>query len=335
MNHEQVDRYEAAIHLLKLVKADFRRAGEELLDLSSHFIERAAEASLQLNTTFDATDEAMAKCSNIQQKEVPRLSPHESSPSLEVCCLGIFQVGVGLKKIKRWQSTRAKSLLKYLVTHHKQPISREELMEALWPGSEPSLAGNNLRAAVHALRQTLADACVVDDSFDWILTQDGQYKINPEVNLRLDFEQFDFHWYAGRRLLRQGKLPDAIKEHEIAEALYKGDFLVEDIYHDWTALRREALKDRYIAILVRLADYGIEQADYESCILYSQKMLDKDSCREDAYRRLMCCHSRLGQRSRAIGWFRLCEKTIKAELDVKPDHLTIALYHRLLNDEEI
>jgi DNA-binding SARP family transcriptional activator len=63
--------------------------------------------------------------------------------------------------------------------------------------------------------------------------------------------------------------------------------------------------------------------------------LGKDPCREDAYRRLMCCYSRLEQRNRAIGWYRLCEKTIKRELEVSPDRSTFALYQKLLNDEYI
>ena len=207
-------------------------------------------------------------------------------------------------------------------------------MEALWPGCEPSLANNNLKAAVRALRQTLSLAHGADD-FAWVLFQNGNYMINPEADLWVDVEQFEYQWGAGRQLEKEGKPAEAAKEHQIAEALYKGDYLEDDLYEEWTSLRREALKDIYLAILGRLADHSMQRADFEDCIVCCQKILTKDPCREDAYRRLMSCYSRLGQRNRAIAWYRLCEKTIKSELDVNPDHGTIALYQKLLNDEYI
>jgi len=255
-------------------------------------------------------------------------------PALEVYCLGRFQVRVGWKRIDHWPSTKAKSVLKYLIAQQRRPVSRDVLMEALWPSCEPSLANNSLKAAVRTLRQTLNAAQGTNGDFPWVLFQDGNYLINSEVDSWMDVEQFDYHWQAGRQLEREGKQAEAISELQAAEALYQGDYLEDDLYEDWTWLRREALKDTYLAILGRLADDSMQKADYEGCVVYCQKILGKDPCREDAYRRLMCCYSRLGQRNRAIAWYRLCHKIIRAELDVDPDHATVALYHKLLKDED-
>ena len=56
---------------------------------------------------------------------------------------------------------------------------------------------------------------------------------------------------------------------------------------------------------------------------------------KDAYRQLMRCYSRLGQRNRALRWYEICRRTIQAELDVTPDQETTALYHQLLRNEPI
>ena len=136
-------------------------------------------------------------------------------------------------------------------------------------------------------------------------------------------------------LEKEGKLAEAIKEFELAEALYRDDYLEDEPYEEWTLLRREALKDTYVTILGKLADHSIGAADYESCIIYCQKILVKDPCREDAYRRLMRCYSRLGQRNRALRWYEICRRTIQAELDTTPDRETTTLYHRLLRGEPI
>jgi len=349
-NSELPSQYETAIRLLKLIQVDYGRARRQLEDVSSLFGHREAAAAEQLRSALDNVvqigsrydikvsvrpsqvlkDQALS-----QEGVVSHLAAHQSLPSLEVCCLGKFEIRADWKKIEDWHSNKARLLLKYLIAQQGRPVSKDIVMEALWPGCEPSLASNNLKTAARALRQTLSSADDTGRRFAWVLCQDGNYRINPEVDLWVDVGQFEYHWHAGRQLERKGKLAEAVKEYEAAEVLYKGDYLEDDLYEDWTSLRREELKDTYLAVLGRLADYSIQNADYDGCIVYCQKILNKDSCREDAYRRLMCCCSRLGQRSRALGWYRVCEKTVKAQLDVYPEGQTMALYQKLLEGEYI
>jgi DNA-binding SARP family transcriptional activator len=265
----------------------------------------------------------------------PPTTPSTAVPSIEVYCLGAFQVRIGTKRVVRWPSLKARSLLGYLVAEHGRPLPKELLMEILWPGCEPALANNNLKAAVRALRQTLASIEDTDEPFLWILFQDGSYMINPDADIWCDVDQFEYHWSTAIKLEKHGRQPEAMREHETAEALYRGDYLEDNPYEDWTTLRREALKDTYLAILARLAEYAMIKAEHQSCIAYCQRILRKDPCREDAYQRLMVCYSRLGQRSRAIGWYRICEKTLKNELEVSPDRQTAQMYHRVMKGEEI
>jgi len=326
MSNEWIEQYQTAIQLLKLVQVDYGRARQELQEVSSHFAEREGATARQVCTALEALDKVNA---------APSATVQQSVPTLEVYCLGKFQVRVGWRKIEQWHSVKAKSLLRYLVAQPGRLVSKDILMEALWPGCDPSLANNNLKATVRALRQTLNLNHGTSKDFAWVLFQDGNYLINSEAHLWVDAEQFEYHWQAGRRLEEEGKIAEAIREHKAAESLYKGDYLEDDPYEEWTYLQREALKDQYLAILGKLADYSIRDSDHEGCIVYCQKILVRDSCREDAYRRLMCCYSRLEQRNRAIAWYRLCERTIKKELDVSPDRRTIALYQNLLSDESI
>lgn len=188
---------------------------------------------------------------------------------------------------------------------------------------------------MHGLRRTLSQLFPEKEGFPYLLFLQGSYLINPEIELWIDVEEFEQHWSLGRRLEREGKSAEVIREFELAEALYRGDYLEDEPYENWTLLRREALKDTYLAILGKLADHSIGAANYESCVIYCQKILAKDPCREDAYRQLMRGYSRLGQRNRALHWYEICRRTIQAELDTTPDHETTALYHQLLRNELI
>jgi DNA-binding SARP family transcriptional activator len=256
-------------------------------------------------------------------------------PRLEVRCLGRFDLTYGDKNISRWQSIKARAVGQYLMSQPRRRVVKEVLMEALWPGCDPRAAANNLKTAVHGLRQTM-DALMADqDSAPVIIFTQGSYLINPDIDLWVDVDEFERHWIAGRRFDREGNTAQAVHEYHMARDLYRGDYLQDEPYGDWTLLRRESLQDSYLDVLDRMAELALQTADYDEAIMYCQQVLLKDSCREDIYRRLMRCYSRLGQRNRARRWYDICRRTIKSELDAEPEEATATLYRRLLRGEMI
>ena len=253
---------------------------------------------------------------------------------LDVRCLGTFELSWAGKPVAKWGSTKAKALIEYMMARPREPVIKDALMEALWPNCDPQSANNNLKAAVHALRQTLAAAAGSADTALIVFVQ-GSYVLNREIEMWVDVEEFEKHWAAGRQFEREGRTHDAIREFKLAETLYRGDYLQDEPYEEWTILQREALRDNYLAILGKLAEHALQEDDYEDAIAYAQKILAHDSCREDAFRWMMRSHSRLGQRSRAIRWFELCRRATRAGLDTEPDRETQDLYRLLLNNEPI
>jgi len=341
-------QWQDTIQLLRLVQSDYQGARKQLEQVSHTLAEREALVSQRLQNALlissgyralrlipygaRTAESQMGKAilgGTTQRITIPRLI------RLEVRCLGRFEVNSEWKQVEKWQSVKAKSAFQYLMTRPREPIIKDVLMETLWPGCDPQSASNNLKAAIHGIRQTLSHLFDNRESFPYVHFLQGSYLMNPEVELWVDVENFEQHWIRGRRLDRGGDLPKAIKEYELAEALYRGDYLEDEPYEEWTLLRREALKDTYLTILGKLADHTLETIDYESCIIYCQKILVKDPCREDAYQRLMRCYSRLGQRNRALRWYEICCRTIQTELDTTPDHETTTLHDQLLRAEPI
>ncbi len=266
---------------------------------------------------------------------IAKPKPLQDLIRLEVHCFGNFEIRSPWKKVDRWRSVKAKTVFQYLLMKRQQPVVKEILMEMLWPDHEPRAASNNLKAAVHGLRQTLNNVFEYDTDFDYVLSVQGSYLINPVIEFWLDVEEFEQHYSQGQNYEKRNRSAEAIREYEMAENLYRGDFLENEPYEEWTLLRREALKDVYLIILGKLAEYSMNTGNYDSCIDYSQKILSRDSCREDAYRRLMCCHSRLGQKNRALRWYEICRRIIKTELDAEPNPETNALYEQLLKNVPI
>lgn len=261
---------------------------------------------------------------------VPYKIPKELS--LDVRCFDRLEVYSGSNKLEPWQNANAKSLFKLFIIKLREPIPREVLIEYLWPEYNVVAANNNLKVAIHGLRKILNCFLGQDDNFPSIVFRYGCYELNSKIELHTDVEQFEQHWTAARRFEKEGNLTDAIRQLKMAEALYKGDFLEDEPYDDQALIRRESLKDIYLIIMSKLADYSFDSMDYEESIIYCQKILTRDNCREDAYRRLMRCYSRLGNRSRAMRWYKICCKTIQKELDTTPEHSTVELYKLLVKD---
>lgn len=348
MTSDYSEHWQDTVNLLRLVQSDYEVARKHIDTVSQTLAEREILTSQRLQHALLLSAGFQTLCLipyssglavNQMGKTILGVSIQTTALSralrLEVHCFDRFEVHSDRKKVERWHSIKAKSILQYLITRPREPIIKDSIMEALWPERDPKAASNNLKVAIHSLKKVLNYVLNQKDSFPSILFLQGSYLINPEIDLWLDVEQFEQHWVTGRRLEREGNLTAAIRELELAEALYQGDYLQDEPYDEWTLLRRETLKDTYLTILGKLADHNMETNDYESCIIYCQKILANDPCREDAYRRLIRCYSRLGNKNRSLRWYEICCNNILAELDIAPDRETVSLYRQLLRNEYI
>lgn len=250
---------------------------------------------------------------------------------LHINCLGKFRVYRDNEANDSLSSNRAKGILKLLVLHFGKPLPKEVFLETFWRDQPAQSANSSFRVAIHKLRQALGSPAPGSHEADggvpeYILSHGSNYSINIEAPLWIDIEEFESHWKAGRALERSGQYEEAIARYLAAENLYKGDLLEEDIYEEWTLIKREALVDIYLSILRKISDYYFKAADYDTCIEFCQKILAKDYCREDAYQLLIKCYIKLGLRSRALRWYRLCEDTLQRELDCQVSPETAALF---------
>ncbi len=249
----------------------------------------------------------------------------QAGPELAVHLLGSFHVTVDDVTVDDWSGARARSLFGYLLTHREPWPPREVLMEVFWPGSPPRASRNSLNVALHGLRQrlrTVTEAPV-------IVYARGVYQIHPAVRLWLDVEEFDERVRRGRRLEDAGTFDRAAEAYESAAGLYRGEFLAEDPYEEWAALPRERLRLTCLDALGRLSELRFNAGQYAACANLSRRIIEQDSCREDAHRRLMRCYSRLGQPHLARMQYRACVRALAGELGVEPEPATSELNERL------
>ena len=250
----------------------------------------------------------------------------QAQPSLAVYCLGPFRLFGNGRMIGDWLGLRGKSIFKYLFRRRHTPVSKEVLMEVFWPDADIENARRNLHQAIYGLRRTLKQ---VQPDFQFILSEKDCYQINPDLNLWLDFEEFEQRFKAARRLESAGKIAEAMAEYSSAEELYRGDFLEEDLYEEWAGQQREQLRADYLELVDWLSAQLARQGDHAAAIALCRKILEKDNCHEIAHRRLMFCYQAMGQTSMAARQYQICVRALETELDSSPSSETQTLFKNL------
>ncbi|MGH3147659.1 MAG: AfsR/SARP family transcriptional regulator [Rubrobacter sp.] len=253
-------------------------------------------------------------------------------PSLWVRYFGHFEMLCNGEPIPLGRNGNALTILKYLLANKNRPVSQDHLMGWLWPESNLKKARWSLNSAVHGLRKLLS-RCPTLASASYVLLEEGHYRLCPALRVSTDVEEFDALYERGRRLEAAGHEREAAAEYEGAVALYGGDYLVEDLYEDWTMVERERLSNAYVDMLGRLADHYMQSERPQESIGACYRVLEKDRCHEDSHRLLMRCYAGLGLRGRALRQYRLCEEVLEREYGVEPSPETQILYEGLLRDE--
>jgi DNA-binding SARP family transcriptional activator len=245
--------------------------------------------------------------------------------------LGPFQVlqhGQPLQA-SEWRSIQVRAIFKLLLTQRERVVPADYILDVLWPDDELQTARRRLHVRISQLRRALNP----DDPSAYILTVEGGYTFNLESAYWLDTEEFEAHAQWGRRCQENDELAQAISAYETARAFYRGDFLVKDLYADWTFAERERLRERFLTMLTELAECYALQGRYRRAITRCREALAADPCRESIYLRLMLYHYYAGERDQALRAYQRCRQTLSDELDVEPLPQTSALYEQILRQQ--
>jgi DNA-binding SARP family transcriptional activator len=284
---------------------------------------------------------AIQQCAKARNQEVPAYDQPAPATGavparlcLEVHFFDRFEVLCEGKAVNLcYSNTKGLAILRYLLAHPSRPISQDYLMGWLWPESDLKRARWSLNSTIRALRKALRYSRSPISSVDYILFEDGYYCLSPTVQVWTDTEAFDAFYERARLLEKAQRMPEAAAEYARAVELYRGEYLSEDLYEDWTMIERERLANTYVDMLHRLATYYAKTDQYHKSIQACYQLLKSDPSHEDSYRLLVHCYVQLGMRTRALRQYQLCKQVLKRKFNVHPSSETEALYQSILRGD--
>ena len=124
---------------------------------------------------------------------------------LDAFLLGRFAVAIDGVEVtaERWPSLRATQLVQLLCLQPHQRLTRDEVIDALWPQLDPEAGAANLRKAAHHARQALG-------RHDGIVLHAGEVLLWPERPVVVDAQRFEQRADAAADGRRR-------REHELAQ----------------------------------------------------------------------------------------------------------------------
>src|SRR5205085_2014622 len=120
-----------------------------------------------------------------------------------------------------------------------------------------------------------------------------------------------------------------LDEFDAVLALYKGDYLPEDLYEDWAQRRRDRLRRVCSWLLENAAKVTLENAQGQRASEYLLELLERNSADEQTHRQLMLVYARMGRRSDALNQYLLLRKGLREELHASPLPETNELFRRI------
>jgi DNA-binding SARP family transcriptional activator/tetratricopeptide (TPR) repeat protein len=155
--------------------------------------------------------------------------------------LGRFRVVVGDREAEDWPARRAQELVQLLALAEQRRLSRDHVIEQLWPHLAGDAGAANLRKAAHHARRALGDA-------EAIVLRGGRVELFPGRDVTIDAGEF----------LRAGDV-----------ALYGGELLPDAPYESWTQEPRRRVREQMTQLLRAAGDWerlmDVDPTDEAAC----------------------------------------------------------------------
>lgn len=206
---------------------------------------------------------------------------------------------------------KALSFLQYLIVNHTRNISSEELIEQFWPGEGSSNPANALKNMIFKTRNLLKT--MYPEQENLILTLQGCYAWNPEVELKLDSEAFE-------QLCLETRKRSGIEYLETllqTVSLYQGDFLSGND-SDWAVSLRRYYQTLYLDACKMVLPLLQEQERWTEMISICEQASSVDFGTDTFIVYQMQALIAMGHPERAVEAYQVFREMLWEEFEIEP-----------------
>ena len=229
---------------------------------------------------------------------------------------------------KAWGRDKTLQLIQYFICiRHHHGLHKEMIIDRLWELNLDQ-GDRDFKVALHGVQKVLEPSRKRGVDPQYVIRQGLTYHINTD-QIWIDADAMEYLIELGHQSLGEDK-ELSIELFTEAIKLYRGAFLPNRMYEDWSTSERERLQIIALNAIMTLSDLLLTSTPRES-IRLAQSVLQIDSTWEEAYRVQMQAYLNLGNRPLAIKTYKQCEALLSEEFGIKPLPETLNLYQSILN----
>lgn len=215
----------------------------------------------------------------------------------------------------------------YLVVHRTAPVSRDALVDIIWPDDPPAELESALSAILSKVRGALKQAGIPGASLELRmgaitlrLPSDTQVDVENAANA-IDEAEGQWRRHDARR---------AWANANVAVAVTSRPFLARESA-PWIETQRQRLRTVLCRGLDLLAAISVANGETSLGLHYATELVRLEPFRETGYQQLMRLHAQLGNRGEALRVFAGLREMLRDELGTSPSPQTEAVYMEILN----
>ena len=230
---------------------------------------------------------------------------------LRIQCLGRFRIGWDSGEPIKWRSGKTEELFAFLLHNRGKVVSRDEIIEAVWPDTVPERAAHQLHSAVYYIRKTLESYGIKRE----------QVRISGGYRLELGDAEVDvtrFQQLCGK--IKEGREISGIDKLPCAGEYFEGNGWL------WAETERERLSRDFVQAALALSKALINSCNFEAAEKLLTNAFVKNSYDEDITALLFELYGRTGENSKAAKHYREYGLILKSELGIEPGERINSIY---------
>ncbi|OBZ10642.1 hypothetical protein A8L34_18840 [Bacillus sp. FJAT-27264] len=223
----------------------------------------------------------------------------------------------------RWRTSKAQELFAFLLHNKGQWVSKNLLLDSLWPDYAPDKGLTHLHTSVYQIRKLLREW---DEGAGIEYAQDC-YRLSLERTVT-DVELFVQEL---ERILKDlASSPNTTSHrYDSALSLYSGHYLEEHDYW-WAKPRQEQLRQQYIELVLAIAREETAAGRETQAIKRLVSARDKDPYSEEICQQILQAYASLRDYELLQTHYLSFAEMLNKELGIEPDSETTALYQSLM-----
>jgi DNA-binding SARP family transcriptional activator len=218
-------------------------------------------------------------------------------------------------------------VLAVLALHANRPISRSQLILAVWGAQAPAYAVNLVQKHISTLRRVLQPDRLEREASQLTWTRVGyQLSLPPGA---LDLQVFEAEVDRARAAGGRGDLAETGNALRAALALWRGP-LCAGLAGPLVEAERDRLAERRVAMLEERLEIDLAQGHHDDVVAESRQLITDFPLRERLYELLMVALYRCGRQADALATFQQARRRLHDDLGIEPAPPLQRLHTRIL-----